>query len=247
MPTFVSLFPGWTQHVLSRAKILVAPSTFLPRALRPYGWQVRVIPNAIDISQYPFRHRQTVSPALLWMRSFYPYYNPEMAVRVLARLRDWYPSASLVMAGKDKGFQSQIIHSADVLGLAGNVHFPGFLEFAEKIQAYDQADIFISTNSVDNTPVSILEAWAMGLPVVSTANGGIADLVKDGETGLLIPDDDDAAMARAIRELVETPGLAERLARQGREHVKGFSWEVIQPQWEAIFREVLPEPRNGTF
>lgn len=245
-PTFVSLFPGWSQRVFSRAKVLVAPSTFLPRALRPFGWQVQVIPNPLDLALYLFRLRQGVSPRLLWMRSFYPYYNPQMALRVLARLDSHFPDLSLVMAGKDKGLQSELVQTAATMGLSSRVHFPGFLSTPEKLQAFEQADIFISTNSVDNAPVSILEAWAMGLPVVSTNIGGIADLVKDGETGLLVPDDDDAAMAQAIQSLVENPALAEKLSRQGREQVKGFSWQIVQPQWETIFREVLHYPIRGT-
>jgi glycosyltransferase involved in cell wall biosynthesis len=244
-PAFVSLFPNWCRRVFSRAKLLVAPSAFLPRALRPYGWQVRIIPNPIEISQYTFRHRPKVSPHLIWMRSFYPYYNPQMALHVLTRLARQHSELSLVMAGKDKGLQPEVIQMAEKLGLAQCVSFPGFLSFAEKIRAFDNADIFINTNSVDNAPVSILEAWAMGLPVISTAIGGIADLVKDGETGLLIPDDDDSAMARAVQTLVENPTLAEKLSRQGREQAESFSWECIQPQWEALFREVLNPAMGG--
>jgi glycosyltransferase involved in cell wall biosynthesis len=143
------------------------------------------------------------------------------------------------MAGKDKGLQTDLINYAEVLGLTTNVKFPGFLNFQEKIQAFDKADIFISTNSVDNTPVSIVEAWAMGLPVVSTAVGGIADLIEDGETGLLVPDDDDYAMATAIRRLLENPELVEKISRKGKEKAQKFSWFEVQRLWEEIISEAI--------
>ena len=238
-PTFVSLFPNWSRKVFKRAKVIVAPSAYLPRALRPYGWQVQVIPNITESEEYPYRHRSEISPSLFWMRSFYPYYNPDMALRVLNRLSVIYPHVSLVMAGKDKGLQTDLINYAEVLGLTTNVKFPGFLNFQEKIQAFDKADIFISTNSVDNTPVSIVEAWAMGLPVVSTAVGGIADLIEDGETGLLVPDDDDYAMATAIRRLLENPELVEKISRKGKEKAQKFSWFEVQRLWEEIISEAI--------
>jgi L-malate glycosyltransferase len=241
-PTFISLFPGWTQRVFNRARALVAPSAFLPRALRPYGFTVQVIPNLLEVGDYSFRLRSKVTPALLWMRSFYPYYNPQMGLRVVARLSKMYPSILMTMAGKDKGLQGALIRQAREAGISGNVDFPGYLGNEKKMEAFNQADIFINTNSVDNAPVSIVEAWAKGLPVVSTAVGGIADLIQDGETGLLVPEDDDEAMAGAIQRLVETPQLAEKLSRQGREQAQRFSWEVIQPQWEAVFEEALNGP-----
>lgn len=85
MPEFMNRFPRWTQRVLRRAHCIIAPSQFLARAILPYGFKARVIPNLIDLSVYPYRHRETVSPRLFWMRSFYPYYNPMMAVHALAQ------------------------------------------------------------------------------------------------------------------------------------------------------------------
>ena len=83
-------------------------------------------PFPLDLGLYPFCLRQRVSPRLLWMRSFYPYYNPQMAVRVLARLISQHPELSLVMAGKDKGLQPELVRMAERLGLAQCISFPGF-------------------------------------------------------------------------------------------------------------------------
>jgi glycosyltransferase involved in cell wall biosynthesis len=237
-PAFFSIFPRWSDRVLRRASALVAPSGFLPRALKPFGWDVRAIPNPIDLSIYPFRSRQFASPKLLWMRSFYPYYNPQMAVRTLTHLKKTYPDLSLVMAGKDKGLQATVAQLAVELGVAANITFPGFLDETAKIAQFAQADIFINTNNVDNAPVSIVEAWAMGVPVISTSVGGISDLVKDGETGLLVPDDDDQAMAQAVDRLLQSPDLAKKLSTNGREQAEKFTWDIVRRQWETLFAEI---------
>jgi glycosyltransferase involved in cell wall biosynthesis len=238
-PAFVSIFPRWSERVFRRASALVAPSEFLPRALRPFGWDVRTIPNPIDLSKYPFRSRQFASTNLLWMRSFYPYYNPQMAVRTLTHLKKKHPDLSLVMAGKDKGLQATVTQLAVELGVAANIIFPGFLTETAKIAQFERADIFINTNNVDNAPVSIVEAWAMGVPVISTSVGGISDLVKDGETGLLVPDDDDQAMAQAVDRLLQSPNLAKKLSTNGREQAEKFTWERVRCQWEILFAEVM--------
>src|SRR5262249_3569030 len=145
-PNFMARFPGWTRRVLRRAQVLVAPSPYLARAVADYGFEAKIIPNIIDISRYPYQHRKTVLPRLLWMRSFHPVYNPLMAVRVLAQLRECEPSATLVMAGQDKGMQAEAKRLAVELGLRSSITFPGFLNMQDKFNEGMQADIFVNTN-----------------------------------------------------------------------------------------------------
>jgi glycosyltransferase involved in cell wall biosynthesis len=245
MPEFMARHPQWTRRVLSRADALVAPSAFLAHAVVPYGFQAQVIFNVIDLSKYPYRPRKAIGPRLFWMRSFHPVYNPLMAIRVLARLRSTMPTASLVMAGQDKGLEFETRRLAEELGLNGAVHFPGFLDTAAKVKEGDAADIYINTNHVDNMPVTVVEACAMGLPVVATAVGGVPDLLTDGETGLLVPDNDDQAMTAAIQRLLNDPALAMRLSTNGRQLAERSSWEQVRPLWERIFAEVMARAKHS--
>jgi len=242
MPEFMARHPQWTRRVLARADAFVAPSEFLARTITSYGFQAHIIPNVIELPRYPYRHRQAVRPRLFWMRSFDPVYNPLMAIRVLARLRSIMPMASLIMAGKDKGLEYETRRLAEALGLNGAVHFPGFLDMAAKVREGNAADIYINTNHVDNMPVTVVEACAMGLPVVTTAVGGIPDLLTDGETGLLVPDNDDQAMTAAIHRLLNEPALATRLSTNGRQLAERSSWEKVRPLWEQLFAEVMARP-----
>lgn len=238
LPQFMIRFPRWTKRVLRRADAMIAPSEFLARVVAEQGLKPRVIPNVIDLSVYPYCHRTKVSPRLFWMRSFHSMYNPSMAVRVVARLRSTMPDTSLVMAGEDKGMQARVRQLTKELGLSSAVRFPGVLDIEGKAREGNAADIFLITNRVDNMPVTAVEACAMGMPVVATAVGGIPYLLKDGDTGLLVPDDSDEAMASAIHRLINEPGLARRLSTNGRKLAERSSREQILPMWERMFSEL---------
>jgi glycosyltransferase involved in cell wall biosynthesis len=218
----------------------VTPSSFLATVAAVYCRAPRIIPNVIDVAAYPFRARDRVRVRLFWMRSFHQVYNPMMALRVLARVRSACPDATLVMAGQDKGLEQSVRREAARLGLNGAVRFVGFLNAAGKIREGERADIFLNTSSVDNLPGAVLEACAMGLPVVSTDVGGIRYLLNEERTGLLVPDGDCDAMADAVLRLMDEPRLAARLSTNGRRLAEQFSWERVGPQWEQLFAELRP-------
>jgi glycosyltransferase involved in cell wall biosynthesis len=244
LPEFFSRFPTWCRRVLSRASAIVAPSAFLAREAERRGFTARVIPNVIDTSAYPYRQRRVLAPRLFWMRTFDPTYNPLMAVEVLRRVRERHPDATLVMGGQDKGLRAEVERSAAEAGLGQALSLPGFLDLAGKLCYAARSDIFVSTSHIDNMPVAVVEAGALGLPVVCTSVGGVPDLLTDGETGLLVPDGDAEAMARAVLRLLGDPDLAERLSRGGREMALRSAWESVRPQWEELFGELLRESRG---
>ena len=237
-PDFIARYPTWTRRVLQRADKIVAPSTYLARAVAEQGFAAEIIPNLIEISNYPFRQRAQLGPRLFWMRSFHPVWNPQMAVRVLAKLRQHHPEATLVMAGQDKGLQNECERLAKELGVRAALELPGFIQTEQKQQFAAASDVFINTNRIDNMPVAVVEACAFGLPVVSTNVGGIPDLLTDCESGLLVKSDDDDAMVAAILQLLNEPNLAANLSNNGRRLAEKSAWEAVRQQWEALFEEV---------
>jgi glycosyltransferase involved in cell wall biosynthesis len=236
---FMNRFPQWSRRVFRRAHALVAPSNFLASAVAKHGFHVSIIPNVIDCSRYPYRQRTAVKPKLLWMRAFYDYYNPILAVRVLARLTREFPDANLVMAGPELGDELRVKRLVKQLRLETRVRFAGFLNHAAKVREFGEADIFLNTNTIDNMPVSVIEACAFGLPVVATAIGGIPDFLTDGDTALLVPNNDDEAMAAAVIGLLTNPPLVARLSTNGRQLAERSSWDNVHSHWEELFAEVL--------
>jgi glycosyltransferase involved in cell wall biosynthesis len=239
IPEFIERFPTWSRRVLARADVIIAPSEYLARVVRGLGFEARIIPNFLDLPAYPHRARRSLRPRILWMRSFHDHYNPEMAVRVLEKLRSSVRDASLTMAGPDRGTELRVREMVRDKGLTDHVRFPGFLNMEGKAREGEDADVFINTTHLDNMPVTVLEAFAMGLPVVATRVGGIDDMLSDGANALLVPEGDAAAMADAIGRLLEDPELAARLSAGGRQVAESVSWDAVRPQWERVFAEVM--------
>lgn len=239
LPEFMRKKPRWTKRVLNRADALIAPSGFLAEKIGDWGYKIPVITNIIDLSRYPYRERSKISPNLIWMRSFHPIYNPEMAVKVLVKLREDYPEATLTMAGNDKGLEDKIKKLVKDSNLADAVRFAGFLDLEKKLKEFSDADIYINTNRVDNMPVSVVEARALGLPVVATNVGGLPYLIEHGQNGLLVPSEDVDAMVKNIKELLENPELTQKISRSGRAIAERSAWTAVRQDWEKLIEEVL--------
>lgn len=237
LPGFYRRHPRRTAWVLNRADRLVAPSSFLAHEFEKAGFPVRVIPNIIDLQDSTFRERGSIAPNLLWMRSFHPIYDPEMAIKVFAEVKKRHAAAVLTMAGKDKGLEEMVRKLAAELGVANAVRFPGFLNAAKKSAEFDSADIFLNTNRIDNMPVSVVEACSFGVPVVATRVGGIPYLLRDRMDALLVDSGDVKQMADAICELLDSPGLVRELSRNGRLLAKRSDWHNVKHDWIRVFGE----------
>ena len=240
LPAFAQCWPGRVRRLLMSAAAVTTPSRFLFETMAQYRADLELCPNPIHLDQYPFRLRARPRPRLIWLRTFHELYNPALAVRVLALLRPQVPDVELLMIGpirrpetlKEVQDLAAELAVADRLVVQGPVPKPAVGEWL------DRGDIFLNTTNIDNTPVSVMEAMACGLCIVSTNVGGVPYLVRDGEDGLLVPADAPQAMAAAVRKILEVPGLAERLSRQARESVSRLDWSQIMPRWEQLLRTI---------
>ena len=120
------------------------------------------------------------------------------------------------------------------LDLSDKIEFKGRLEKSEWIALSKDFDIFLNTANYDNTPVSLIEAMALGLPVVSTNVGGIPYLIDDGETGLLVERDNAEEMSAAICRLIENPALAAKISTNARIKAEEFDVGKVMEQWKNL-------------
>ena len=243
LPTFAQRHPRRVKSLLGSADRVVTPSAYLADQMKAFVSACELIPNPVDLARYSFVARETARPKLLWLRSFHRIYNPMLAPRVVASLAETFPEVTLTMIGPDRGDGSLAAtrQLAQELGVAGRIDFVGPVAHAEVPKWLARGDILINTTTADNTPVSLLEAMASGVCVVSTAVGGIPYLLSDRENALLIPSDDAAAMTRAVSELLTSSSLANKLSVQGRTLVETFDWSVVLPKWLDLFGELVEE------
>jgi glycosyltransferase involved in cell wall biosynthesis len=243
LPRFAQGSRKRVQNLLQSSSAVTVPSTYLLEQIRPYRKDLVLLPNPLDLAKYRFQHREQPAPNLMWLRAFHDTYNPSLAVRVVALLAQEFPSVRLVMIGPNKGDGSleAMMELTRKLCLQDRVTCPGRVSKDEVPNWLRQGDIFLNTTRVDNTPISVLEAMACGLCIISTNVGGIPYMLEDEYDALLVPDGDHLAMAKAVQRLLTEPGLAHRLSANARRKAEQFDWPNILPRWEKLFTSVAEE------
>ncbi|HEX8141043.1 MAG TPA: glycosyltransferase family 4 protein [Pyrinomonadaceae bacterium] len=247
LPEFAAGRARRVRACLRRAEAVIAPSNYLLEGMRPFHDALRLLPNPVSLDNYEYELRSSPRPRLVWLRSFHEIYNPSLAPRVLAQLAAEYPDISLIMVGRDKGDGSleRTRQVAAELGVSDRVTFPGGVLKREVPAWLRRGDIFLNTTDVDNTPVSVLEALACGLCVVSTNVGGIPYLLEDGRDALLVPQGDASAMAAAVRRILTDSQLAGRLSMNARRKAEQFDWSLILPQWKTLLAAAATKRKHG--
>ena len=198
-----------------------------------YGLAPQVIPNIVPLARFHFRPRGPVQPRILWLRHLEPRYRPQDALTLFARLRQRIPHVALTLAGGGAqlvGLQAR----ARAQGWTG-VRFTGPASSQQVLDLYDDADIFLNTSAVDNLPLTLIEASASGLPIVSTDAGAIPDLIQDGVNGLLAPVGDVDALASHILRLLSDADLARALSLAARANAVRFDWPHIAPHLARVY------------
>ena len=240
LPAFARENPARVRRLLASAAAVTCPSAYLHKEMRVFRDDLLLIPNGVDLKLYNFHLRYPPFSRLVWLRDFHSIYNPEMAVWVLHHLQSVGRKVQLTMFGLDKhdGSLGKTKALAARLGLEHQISFPGSVPKERVPTELNTGDVFLNTTNFDNTPVSVIEAMASGLPVVSTKVGGIPYLLKHDDTALLVAPGDSEQMARQVQRLTTEPGLASRLGANGRKLVESFDWEYLLPQWDKLLRSV---------
>ncbi len=238
LPNRLKQSPKLSHILFGGAFVNVAPSNYLFEAFHS-KFNTVVIPNLLDLKQYKLHSASFDLPCLLFVRAFQDIYNPMMAVKVLHQLLHKYPKAKLGMIGP---FKDDSIHEVKRYiksnQLESAVEITGKLSKADWIEKSKGYNLFINTSKVDNTPVSVLEAMALGLLVVSTNVGGVPHIVEHKKEGFLVESDDEVAMVKAITHLIENTDLAHLIRGNARQKVEQFDWEVIKYKWFKVFEDV---------
>jgi len=234
LPSRLQSHPRLSNAIFHHAYKNVSPSLYIKSEFEKRGYSnIVCIPNTIDIPSYSYKQRSYDTVNLLWVRSFSKIYNPLLAIKLLKALQDEGFKATLCMVGPEgDGSLQEAKDLAKALGV--EVTFTGKLSKKSWIQRSENYNIFINTTNFDNMPVSVMEAMALGLPIVSTNVGGMPFLIDNGHDGILVNPNDVNGFLKSIKWLVLHPKEANNMAQRTRTKAEQFDWKIIKKKWHFI-------------
>lgn len=222
-------------RALRVARRIVVPSEYLARFARAWGLdpaRIEVLPNPTPQVTDCYLHRRGPEQgAFVFVGRLTRQKALGTAIEAVARV----PEARLVIVGEGPE-RAELERLAAPLD--GRVDFLGPLPREAALDVLRRATAAVLSSEWENLPHAAVEALALGVPVVATAVGGVPELVRDGENGLLVPPGSPEELAAALARIVEEPGLRDRLAAAAAPSVAGLSRERIYGRLEEILREL---------
>ena len=223
---FFDKHPRLVHHYLTRTDANIVLSGFLAKIFDKHQIPYTIIPNILELDDKQYRLRETLYPNFICTRAHEELYNIPCILRAFQKVLTELPEASLTLVGGGSQHEA-LVNMVKEMGLT-NVTFTGRVDNTEIYTHLDQADIFLSTPTVDNMPVSVLEAMNAGLLVISSRVGGVPYMIKNGANGLLFDSNDSDKLAELMLWSVENQTIAKAIIQQGHIEVKKYRWESIK-------------------
>jgi glycosyltransferase involved in cell wall biosynthesis len=249
MPVLLHYHSGEARDHLSRfrsahsllAKVdqIVVPSGYLVDVFREFGLPAKIVPNVADVERFSFRVRKPLRPHLICTRGFHAYYCIDVVLRAFAEVQREFEHARLDLVGGGP-LEVEIRQLAAKMQIQG-VNFAGVASREQIAKLYDSADVFLNASCLDNMPVSILEAFASGNPVVTTAPECMNYLVEHERTGLLSEVGNAQALAQNVIRLLRDPELSSRIALNAYRECERYRWRDVRQQWIDAYSSLTKE------
>lgn len=237
----------WIQPTVTKAKFIVVPSFFLEKIFTRYHISTRIVPNIIDLEIfYPNNYfHEHASLNLLVARNLEPVYDIATALKAFALIKKKYPDAKLSVAGSGP-LKLDLEQLSKQLGIAESVIFTGRLDNIKMAEVYRSTNLLLNSSLADNMPISLLEALACGVPIVTTNVGGIPYLVEEGQTALLVEPGNPEKMAAAALQVLSNPDLAALLRKNGLAVVQNYAWSKVREKWLTVYMDALQNSQLKT-
>jgi glycosyltransferase involved in cell wall biosynthesis len=220
--------------LLKKTNVIAVPSHFLKEIFeKVVKKEILVLPNLIDLETFQYRERTILKPIIVVSRQLEPRYNIACVLKAFRIIKEVYPASQLRIAGS--GSEEHKLKALQQEMSLPDVSFLGAVSHEELARVYNECDVMVNPSNSDNFPGSILEAFACGLPVVTTRVGGIPFMVKEGETGILIAPHDHEGLAKGVISLLQNPDLAKSFSVNGRKVAEEYSWEKVKEVFLSMY------------
>lgn len=216
---------------LKRASHIIVPSAYLKDVFAEYQKVAEVVPNVLDETLFfpneSTENRDSDTPIrLLVTRNLEPIYDIPSAIHCLANVMQVYPKTRLFIAGSGPEYQS-LVNLTEKLGVQDNVDFLGRLDSNRIADLYRESDFLLNPSTVDNSPNSVIEALACGVPVVTTNVGGIPRLVEDKYDAYMVEPRQPEQLAKGILQLMKDEKSRQTQIDNGLNTAKQFYWSNV--------------------
>jgi glycosyltransferase involved in cell wall biosynthesis len=226
----------WRRSAIPTIKLadtVIVQSDYLVRVFDQFGLTTHVIYNHVDTGKLRFRDRVPLRPVFLSNRNLEAHYAVDHVLRAFKIIQEKFPKATLDIVGD--GSQRHALETlSHELGLR-NTTFHGQIDPSAMPDVYDAADIYLNASEIDNQPLSILEAFACGLPIVTTDAGGIPYMVSDRQTAMMVPRGDYVQMADRAVELLNNGSETRQMIERARQECLQYSWGAVREAWLGVY------------
>ena len=230
---FFGKHPRLVHHFLTRTNTNIVLSGFLAKIFDKHHIPYTIIPNIIELDDSQFRLRETIRPYFICTRAHETLYNIPCILKAFQLIQKEIPEASLSLVGNGSEHEN-LIHFSQELNLR-NVTFIGRVGNNEIYRQLDQADIFLSSPTIDNMPVSVLEAMNAGLLVISSRVGGVPYMIKNNTTGLLFESDNHEELAQKMLWAAANQTVTKAIIQQAHRAVGNYRWEIIKEKLYTVY------------
>jgi glycosyltransferase involved in cell wall biosynthesis len=235
------LTASWiARSILQRVDKVLVPSAYLVEVFREFHIVAQAIPNLVELALFSYRSRERLRPFLLCSRNLEPCYGIDLVLRAFGEVQKLFPEARLWVLGE--GSQGNAIRCLIAELNLTRVEMTGRVTRENIGHFYDQADVLVNASRIDNMPLSILEAFACGLPVATTDAGGIPYIVHHEQTGLVSKTEDWRQLAANVIRLLQESTLVRRLTKNAYQQSFTYDWGTVRRQWLRLYRELDDRP-----
>lgn len=221
------------RHFLSRTDTNIVLSGFLERIFNQYDLSCTIIPNIVELDSSLYKERTNLDPKFICIRSHEPLYDIPCILKAFQRFQKQIPEATLTLVG-DGSQHDFLISLAAKMGL-DNVVFTGRVDNSRIYEYLDKADIMLSSPTVDNMPVSLLEGMNAGLFVISTNVGGVPYMIDDGITGRLFPKGDDKALADLMMSVISNQATSKQMISEAKARIEQYTWKGVRKRILSLY------------
>ncbi|MDD5589871.1 MAG: glycosyltransferase family 4 protein [Candidatus Portnoybacteria bacterium] len=228
------------KKIMLAADAVIAVSEFMKNLAVKIGvasGKIKVVYNSIDFLPSPPAWHDPQEPVLVFSGRLTPWKGVEMLVRILDKIKEKYPEIifEILGGGSEKEKLQKLSRE---LGLEKNINFQGRVSEEESHRIFARSSVFVLNTNYEGLPHSVLNAFRVGLPVITTPVGGNPEVVQSGVNGLLVPYNDERAWEEAIFKMLEDNFLREKFSIEGKRTLEKFKWENVLQKTSELFKSL---------